>query len=113
MHAALHSRNSVCDCFSMTCQMVFLSGYEFLEGSQCASSQDVATLNQTVVLSSRSIVNWQLTKKLVVKLPDSGYFCAHRRFEPALGNRKGLLRKARRSTNVLNNVQLEYSWPLL
>jgi hypothetical protein len=32
---------------------------------------------------------------------------------PRLPMRKGLLRKARRSTNVSNNFQLEYSWPLL
>jgi hypothetical protein len=51
----------------MTCQMVFLSGYEFTEGSQCASFQDVGTLNQTIVVSSPSIVNRQLANKLLTK----------------------------------------------
>jgi hypothetical protein len=37
--------------------MVFPSCYEFTEASQCASFQDVGTLNQTIVVSSPSIVN--------------------------------------------------------
>jgi len=81
--------------------VLFLSGYEFTEGSQFASSQDVGTWNQAVVVSSQSIVNWQLTKKTHHQIPDSGYFCTHRRFEPTL------------YTSVLNNLRLEYSWPLL
>jgi len=43
------------------------------------------------------------------QIPDSGYFCTHRRFEPMLSNRTRLLRRVRRSASVLNNLQLEYS----
>jgi len=77
----------------MTCEMVFLSGYEFTEGSQYASSQDVGTLNQTIVVSSRCIVDWQLTKKLIIKFQILDTFVLTEDSSPRLTTGKGFYGK--------------------
>jgi hypothetical protein len=69
--------------------MVFLNGYEFTEGSQCASSQDVGTLSQAIVVSSRSIVNFQLTKRLIIKFQILDTFVLTEDSSPRLAIGKG------------------------
>jgi hypothetical protein len=93
--------------------MVFLSGYEFTEGSQCASSQDVGTWNQTIVLSSRPIVNRQLKKKFIVKFQILDTFVLTEDSGARLAIGKGVYGKCDVPRSVLNNLELEYSRPLL
>jgi hypothetical protein len=51
--------------------------------------------------------------KLIIKFQILDTFVLTEDPSPRLAIGKGFLRRARRSTSVLNNLQLEYSWPLL